>query len=125
MSVPTCWARVCALLSPPCGLAGPPPPAATARGSLLCGARARVHSLGLVVAWAAILCLLGQGDSPALQRQSVAHTVFISTFAFARVAHTVVYAFQLSYARSLAWFFGLLSVLSMGVNAIVAAFQSA
>jgi uncharacterized MAPEG superfamily protein len=78
---------------------------------------------GLITAWAAIFSIGKAVASGGSSDYYTAHAVLIIAFAVSRIAHTMTYAMALSYARSIAWVLGVLSVIGMGINGIIASFM--
>eukprot|EP00271_Cylindrocystis_brebissonii_P005911 TRINITY_DN182_c0_g1_i3.p1 TRINITY_DN182_c0_g1~~TRINITY_DN182_c0_g1_i3.p1 ORF type:complete len:166 (-),score=23.85 TRINITY_DN182_c0_g1_i3:1036-1533(-) len=73
--------------------------------------------LALVIIWAAILCQLVSGHGSA-----IVHMVAVIVWGIARLAHTFFYAAAISMPRSLSFMLGLVCVITIAVNGIVAAF---
>ena len=87
----------------------------------VCGCRCR---LGLITAWASIICLLTMsGTDGRLRQQSIAHIVLVSVWAFGRLLHTLFYTLRLSILRTTAFSLAMCGLVGMAINAIVAAFR--
>jgi uncharacterized MAPEG superfamily protein len=72
--------------------------------------------LGLITAWASVLCIQSSPGSP---KENVMHNILFWAFTISRIAHSIVYSFQLQPHRALAWFVGVVATVGMCINALV------
>lgn len=72
----------------------------------------------LTLAWGSMYCIVLAGSD----EHALVHTVLYSLFVACRVAHSIVYAKGISYARSVLWVVGVLCSFGIGINGAIASF---